>query len=197
MAMTQPEYLSQLQALLPTGAAWPRDPDANLTQFLAALADELARLDARGVRLLDETDPRSTFELLADWEQVAGLPEPCREIGTTIQERRGALHARLTQRGIQSRQFYIDLAAAMGYEIHINEYRPFRAGISRAGDMLTNDAWRYRFMVRTDQTTTTFDFKAGQSVAGEPLRRWGASELECTLRQYKPAHTDIGFAYGI
>ena len=38
MTSTPDAYLAQLQALLPPGAAWPRDPELVLTEFLAALA---------------------------------------------------------------------------------------------------------------------------------------------------------------
>ena len=50
MRATSDDYLRVLQALLPPGAAWPRDPDATLTKVLAAWADDLAqRLPAAGL----------------------------------------------------------------------------------------------------------------------------------------------------
>ncbi len=42
---TAAQYLGLLQGLLPTGPAWPRDPDATLTKLLSAEAEEFARLD--------------------------------------------------------------------------------------------------------------------------------------------------------
>ena len=39
-------YLAQLQALLPPGRAWPREPDAVLTKLLHAFADALAPMPA-------------------------------------------------------------------------------------------------------------------------------------------------------
>jgi len=76
MAMTAEEYLSQLQALLPPGAAWPRQGDAELTAVLQALADEFARVDQSADRLIDESDPRTASDLLTGWEADTGLPDP-------------------------------------------------------------------------------------------------------------------------
>jgi hypothetical protein len=49
-------------------------------------------------------------------------------------ERRAALLTRITMMGGQSREFFIALAAAIGYTIWITEYRPFMVGIDRVGD---------------------------------------------------------------
>ena len=45
--MNATDYLQQLMALKPAGRAWPDDPDTRQNQTLAALAEELARIDAR------------------------------------------------------------------------------------------------------------------------------------------------------
>jgi uncharacterized protein YmfQ (DUF2313 family) len=62
MDISRADYLSQLQALLPQGAAWTRERDAALTRLLDAFAEEFARVDARARQLLDESDPRSTYD---------------------------------------------------------------------------------------------------------------------------------------
>jgi uncharacterized protein YmfQ (DUF2313 family) len=77
MALNAKAYLQQLQALLPRGLAWPRAVDAHLTKLLSAFSLEFARVDQRVDDLLDEADPRSTLELLPEWERMAGLPDPC------------------------------------------------------------------------------------------------------------------------
>jgi uncharacterized protein YmfQ (DUF2313 family) len=77
MALTDTDYLRQLQALLPPGPAWPKNDDATLTRLFGALASELARVDGRAWQLLEEADPRTTAELFLDWERVAGLPDAC------------------------------------------------------------------------------------------------------------------------
>ena len=97
--------------------------------------------------------------------------------------------------GDQSRQYFIDAAAALGYEITITEFRPFVAG-SLAGDPLTNGDWIYTWRVNAVAGTGITHFVAG-SQAGEPLRDWGNERLECLISRLKPAHTLVQFAYGI
>lgn len=197
MALTAADYLAQLQALLPQGFAWPRQADAALTKLLLAWADEMARIDGRAVDLVDEADPRTTAELLADWERVAGLPDPCVAalgVSQTAAQRRAALVAKLTTIGGQSAAYYIALAASLGYTITVTEFSPFQAG-SDAGDALTNDGWRFVWQVNAPEASIV-EFAAGRSSAGEPLRAWGNELLECVINRLRPAHTHVLFAYG-
>lgn len=197
MAYTASHYREQLKALLPPGRAFPRERGTSLDALLDAMAVELARIDARADQLTVEAVPNTTTELLPDWERVAGLPDNCSgTISDTLQGRRADLVSKLTARGGQSPAYFIAVAAALGYEVTIEEFRPFRAGFSSAGDSLTNGDWVFTWRVRGPQTTVTF-FRAGQSSAGEPLRRWGNDALECRLRKLKPAHTILQFAYDL
>lgn len=190
------DYIEQLAALLPPGLAIRRETDTNVYKLLHGMAEELARVDTRSDDLLRESDPRTTLELLADWETQVGLPDPCLDgVDQTVQQRRDAVVARLTGRGGQSRQFFIDLAASLGYTVTITEFRPFRAGISDAGDALTNGDWIFAWRINAPETTI-YEFRAGESTAGEPLRSWGNERLECAIDRVKPAHTILQFAYG-
>jgi uncharacterized protein YmfQ (DUF2313 family) len=112
-------YAAQLAALLPTGRAWPRDDGSVLMQLVAAMADELARIDGRASDLFEEGDPRTALELLSDWEGVAGLPDACVPVPGSIGERQAAVHMKVTALGGQSRAWYIARAAALGYAIAI------------------------------------------------------------------------------
>ncbi len=194
MAMPAESYRDQLQALLPPGRAWPRAPESTLGRLLLAFAEALARLDARVDALLDEADPRTTLELLPDWERVAGLPDACAGPPETLQGRRAALVARLTAQGGQTPAFYVALAAALGFEVTITEFRPFRAGQSSAGEPVLDEDWAYAWQVNAPATTVT-EFRAGLSGAGEPLRVWGNQPLECAIARAAPVHTTVIFAY--
>lgn len=187
-------YREQLQALLPRGGAWPREPGAVLTLLLDGIAAELARVDGRGLDLVRECDPTTTLELLPDWERVAGLPDPCAGPAETIQERRDRLVALLTNPGGQSPAHFIALAAAYGFSITITEFSVLRAGF-RAGDACKGIAWAYAWQVNAPEETVRH-FRAGQSFAGEPVATWGNAILECVLTRGKPAHTTVIFAYG-
>lgn len=196
MAITAAEYLHQMQALLPQGPAWPRDLDADLARLLSAFAEEFARIDAQVEKLTTEADPRSTSDMITDWERVAGLPDSCvAEAGQTLNlaQRHAALVARLTTLGGQAKNYFIALAAALGYMITITEFRPFLAGQSCSGDAVTTD-WQFAWQVNTP-TDTVVPFRAGEGVAGEPLNSWGNQLLECVISRLKPAHTIVIFAY--
>jgi uncharacterized protein YmfQ (DUF2313 family) len=193
---TAAEYREQLKQLLPPGQAFPRDPGTTLHDLLDGMSLELARVDARASILPLEANPSSTSELLSDWERAVGLPDKCAgELEETLQGRRNALIAKLSATGGQSAQYFIDISAALGYTVTIEEFRPFRAGRSAAGDALTNGDWVFAWRVRVP-SVTAIPFKAGLSVAGESLRTWGNSALECKINQLKPAHTIALFGYG-
>lgn len=196
MARTAEEYRDLLLALLPPGQAIPRDPGTTMDDLLLAMADEMARLDNRGLDLLREMNPLYTAELLPEWEAIAGLPDKCSgELEPTLQGRRNALVAKIASTGGQSRAYFIAIAAALGYTVTIDEYRPFRVGEAAVGDALTNDEWVYAWRVLAPETTIV-EFRTGESAVGEPLRDWGNDLLECKMRELRPAHTWVHFSYG-
>ena len=197
MGMTPTDYRMQLQALLPPGDAWPRRADALLTKLLSALAEELARLDARSEQLLGEALPESALELLADWERVVGLPDACSaELATTVAERRQNVVSILTQQGGSSRAWFIAFAARLGYTVEIDEFRPFIAGISRCGDrLLGGHAVRHTWRVRVIGPRYT-PFRTGSSQCGDRLGKiTRAEDLECRLKRLKQAHTHLIVSY--
>lgn len=189
-------YRHQLIKLLPPGAAWSRQVGTTMHKLMGALAIEFSRVHVRAEQLIRESDPRTTSELLPEWEEMLGLPDPCAGQPETQKRRRAVVVSKYTAQGGQSIAYYKSIAKTLGFDIEIQEYRPFRAGFSRAGDALTNDTWQFRFLVRVPEGTETTEFSAGDSVAGDPLREWGNDLLECTIKQRKPAHTEVGFAYG-
>jgi len=198
---TPEDYLKQLQQLLPQGTAWPRDvrppePEPTLTSFLRAPADELARVEARAWDLLGEADPRTTSELLPDWERVAGLPDACSQGAETEDERRAALVLRLTDKLGQSPAFFVALAECLGLEVMVIEFRPFIAGISRVGDQLNGPhevRFQWRLLVKGNRAVR---FKTGRNRAGDRLLDFiRATELECFLRRLAPAHSILIIGY--
>lgn len=193
---TAADYLEQLKTLLPPGQAFPREAGTTLHDLLDGMSIELARVDGRGEALPVEANPASTNELLSDWERVAGLPDKCSGVlEETWQGRKNALLAKLTGTGGQSAAYFIELAASLGYTVTIEQFRPFRVGMSRAGDSLTNGPWVFTWLIRAPEVTAT-SFRVGQSAVGERLRTWGNDTLECKINQLKPAHTIALFAYG-
>lgn len=189
------DYAQALAALLPSGAAWPRESGTGQMRLVEALAVELARVDLRGSQLLGEVDPAATSELLSDWERVVGLPDPCVTRAQTVAERRMALEGRLTAVGGQSKRFFIDLAARLGYSVTIDEFAS-AAAATAAGVVFTGSEWAHIWRVNVPVAVATVPFRAGAGCAGEPLNAWSNEVVECQFNRYKPAHTRVLFAYG-
>jgi uncharacterized protein YmfQ (DUF2313 family) len=209
----QSEYWHALSALLPSGIAWPRWPDTVLMRTVKGLAGIMGWVDNRAADLLErESDPRQTVEMLDSWEKAWGLPDPCYAGPQTIGERQKHLVLRMTMMGGQSRQFFIGVAKFLGYDISISEYRPFMVGIDRCGDNRAYlpdgslgpwPCWigppaenRFVWTVHVHQTNLVW-FRASKGQAGiDPHLRIGlASDLECVIRRWRPAHTVVLFDY--
>jgi len=190
-------YREQLAGLPPPG---------RLTRFIGGgvweklsrgLAVEFARVHERAGDLLRESDPGRTNECLPDWERVLGLPDPCVTNVNSLAARRAAVVARLTAKGGASRQYFIGVAAALGYSpVQIEEHQPWRIGISAMGDEVGNDEWAFHWTVHAP-VFTLFFFEAGGSGAGEALNVEDNTALECTFERIKPAHTVVHFVYDL
>ncbi|MDP2153795.1 MAG: DUF2313 domain-containing protein [Methylotenera sp.] len=194
MALSVENYVQQLQSLLLLGKAWTRNVDSVLTNLLKGIAKEFARIDARADDLIMESDPRTTSELIEDWERVADLPDPCVTVAQTIEQRRVALTSKLTMQGGQSRKYFINLAASMGYaDATIDEYRPMNCN-DDCNDALYSADDRYFWTINLPSTSGIFVMNCN-STCNDALRAWGDEAIECRINKYKPAHTTAIFAY--
>ena len=142
---TGEDYAEAMQALLPLGQAWPRGDDTALMKVVRGLTRIWGDFETWASLLLErESDPQITMPpqgtqpgLLPDWERNWGLPDPCYSEPQSITERQEELIRRMTMLGAQSREFFIGIAAQLGYTITISEYRVFVVGIDRVGDSRT------------------------------------------------------------
>ncbi len=194
MRATIEHYHRHLQALMPRGRAWPTEQGALLIRLLGGFAGGLSRHHNRAVDLIDEADPRTTVELLTDWERICGLPDGCLSLqDTTVDRRRSAVVAKITARGGQSRQFFISLAAGLGYAVTIDEFKPFTCE-SRCEDPCYDEKWASAWRINAPKVTVQ-EFNC-ESPCEEPLRNWGNKILECAIKPLNPAHTHVIFGYG-
>lgn len=190
--MTADQYRDQLQALLPQGAVWPRDRGSTLSGILQGFALELARVDLRGEQLVEEADPRTTQEMLSDWERVAGLPDPCVGPGQTTGQRRAALLQKLTKLGGQSPAYYVEVALALGFAITIDEYLEHTVEDDVENELFGTE-WAYAWRVNS-ALNTVVELTVADTV-DDPLAYWSNVPLECVISRLKPAHTVVIFAY--
>ncbi len=198
MALSANDYREQMQGLLPQGPAWPRADDAPLTKLLDGLAQELARVDASGDDLLNESDPRLAYETLSDWERVAGLPDRCwmTFYSNSVASRRDALLMRLTGLGGQSPGYFATLAVMLGYtDVSVTEYTPMTCASSCNASLNTASVgWPFTWTL-----SLPIDRIAVMPCNGactDSLRDWGDDILECVIRKLRPAHTTVLFSYG-
>lgn len=210
-ARSAADYLRMLQHLLPQGQAWTRAPGAVLTAVLQASADELERLDMAMRLLLMEILPTSAIAGLEDWERVLGLPDACLPAGTTLQERRSAVLAKLRDEGRQDLAYWYGVADSLEYDVTIEEHWPFCCGIHQCADpsgltpeeiqahpeigylAMPEIRWWWNVIVHGDRLLR---FHCGESLCGELLMDWrAAASLECVMLRDKLAHTLLTFTY--
>lgn len=176
----------------------PSSYDPNGPALAAELAAEGAALDLAqwsADQLLLEMFPETAVLTLPDWERVYGLPDTCTAIAgaqQTFNERRSALMGIVNMSGGQSRQFFIDLAARLGYTITITEYSPHTTEHD-SEHPITDDPWRFVWQVNAP--LNTLRDKTSEDDSEMPTAVWGNALLECVLSRFKPAHTHLIFAY--
>lgn len=177
------DYLGQLKALLPIGAAWPRQSETVLGALLEGVAEELARVDQRGRDLIGQTDPRVVTEMLDDWERAWGLPDGCVTASPTPAGRRLALHQRVASLGGQSADYFVGLSALLGYEVGIEQFRPTRLPFS-IPTPINGRPWAFAWRVAVYGPIAS---------DGPPV--YASADLECVVNRLKPAHTVVSFDY--
>ena len=110
---------------MPRGRLWPQEADTVQGAVLAAIGKMFERTDAAATTLLAGTLPGALTDMLPEWEATLGLPDPCAGDNPTIEQRLDQVRGRFVGAGGQSRQHYIDFAAALGFTISITNGAPF------------------------------------------------------------------------
>jgi uncharacterized protein YmfQ (DUF2313 family) len=207
-------FAHAFMALLPEGPIWPRSRASAVYGAVLGLCGVVARWAADAWRFLHvEAFPPTSLDLLADWERVLGLPEPCLPLADlTVAERQRLVAEKLSRRpGAQSRQYFLEIASRLGYAVTITEFIPAQCGITQcgatrivSGSFIIEGAGcgspgiRYVWRVAvTGPRLTWFAAGAGGGRAGQDphLRIRRAEDLECLLHLLKPAHTRLVFDY--
>lgn len=196
MAFDEAAYVAQLKLLKPPGPAWSGDDDAGLGDLFTGWAQEMARLNARIDALYEEADPRTTAEMIGDWEESLGLPDPCTASVTTLSGRQVIAWRKMSFQAGQTPAFYVALAASVGMQIEIHEFDPAVDGYdAELTPLITDGRWRFVWRVHVLTETDFTVLRAGSGRAGDYLREGGSIDLECMIRAAAPAHTTVIFTY--
>lgn len=181
MAVTLQAWRASLQALLPPGRAFTREPNSVLSKVLGGIAAMYLAAQLKFETLLEQADPRMATGMLPDWERLLGLPDACLPLDTlSTAERQNIAFQRLTEQGGQSRAYYIDLAEQYGEPgVTITEFAQFTCG-SVCTDALYSQDDAFVWQVNIPRAASI-----------------DASLAECPIRERKPAHTTVIFAYAV
>ncbi len=194
ISWTADDFADAFQRHLPTGAVWPRDPGTTQRATIKSLMPTYQRSWALACDLPAETLPATTLALLPEWEASLGLPDPCAGPDPTIAQRQAHVVARLTQSTGPSLPSLIGFAAALGYAITIQEYKPCLADDAVADDCCNEPEWAHLWQVTYAGVTIDYA-EADVTYADEMVETSGNAALECELRRLSPAHTVLWFAY--
>ncbi|WP_437614807.1 YmfQ family protein [Erwinia sp. V71] len=183
-------YRDLLASLLPPVAYSPEQPALNAELTAEGEVFRLADYSAEDV--LGAVTPFSASALLTDWERVLELAPGADD---SYQQRLEAVLIKLAETGGLSRAYFIRIAATAGYTITIDEFEPFRAGVSRAGDVVYVEGIIWVWAVNVQSSVSVYYFRAGASLPGERLATFGDKVLESIFESLKPAHTYCYFTY--
>ena len=170
---TATEFTKSLHDLLPNGRAWSREPGRRHSRLLAGIADELVRVQNRAGALIEEADPRTTSNLLPDWERVTGLPE-FGYIPPDVPARRSTLAGKLAAQGGQNAAYFETIIEAMGITDAVVSRNPIK------------------FLWTVDLPTNIRRARIGDHI-GDLLMTFDetAIRVRLQLEKYKPAHSWI------
>lgn len=151
-------YAKMLASLLPPGRVWRLETGTVLANVLLGAADELERIHERGQDLIEESDPRTTDELLEDFERVLDLDSD----GTDDERRARVVSHLLKRQRVRPADYQQILAPILGLDAEDVEVRE----ISRADAIaMDDDTQIYRFHIFRDPGLGgTYDVAAAQAV---------------------------------
>lgn len=195
MGVTLQAWLAALQAMLPPGRAFTREPDGNLTKLLSAIAAMFLAAQLKLEALLDEADPRRATSMLPDWERTLGLPDHCTPAGQQLVDRQRAAFQRLTEQGGQSRAYFIGLGALLGEPVvTVTEFKRMTCN-SSCNDALYGAPDKFAWRVNIPHAALNVRKMNCNSSCNSALQEYTPSVIECAIAERKPAHTNVLFAY--
>lgn len=175
------QYSQAARNLLPRGRAWNRQDGSNQALFCDALGLIYAQQDADCLQMLKDFFPATAGEGLTEWNASLGLPDPCLGTPSNQTTNQQQIVAKLIATGGQSVAYYIELAAAIGFDITITEFSPSNPGTDAPLGLIVHPQdWAYTWRVNILNEDTAPN----------------SSQLVCLLDRYKPAHTQFYIAGG-
>lgn len=194
--MSAAQFYQSLTYLVPTGFAWPRDPNTTLMRTLRGVAASFSELHDWTLSTAADWLPHMTRNRLAEWEQAAGLPDDCFGPLQSSADRQARLLVRLRGRsGAYADSSPASLGAIeaflanMGYPGVARYNTPFRVGRDRVNRRLGVLDGRLHVLVPVSSSP----FRVGANHVGERLVKNPVSlaEMVCALERRIPARYQL------
>ncbi len=185
MARSKEDFARLLMSLLPPSkwGFWTRDLNSNTYKYMLGLGKEFVRVDQRIEDLLNECLTLQADELLEEWEADFGLPEDGYALASTTEGRRKEINAKLIQVGRQDENYFIEIAAALGYTITIETFSPAFVGIFAMGDPVGGQESLFYWKVNIDLDSITESAEVN------------IVKLIYNIKKVKPAHMMVLFDF--
>lgn len=195
--------LDGLLAHLPQGIAWECFRRAGKVAFRLISAFGEAYEDAWKAlcRLATELDPRTTTELIGEWERAVSLPDPCLPKYQTIEDRRKWVMWRLDKRRYSTAEDWKYLASLFGLSISITPgwyvQKPalYPAEYPKRYDLFPK-LGRFRVYINVNNGACR-GYAYGSDIGGQgyPIP-YGCIDanydaFKCLINRVKPAHVTI------
>lgn len=118
------EMTKILSDFLPSGRVWDKknNPESNIYKLLASLAFVYQAVQESIQWLINETNVKTTTDLLSNWERSVGLPDDCVSTDRTLDQRREAVVSRLRKVPFVDKGQILTLLQALFTEFGINIY---------------------------------------------------------------------------
>lgn len=197
MPYSEKDYEQCIEQLLPRGPIWKRRHGSILDSLVFSFARELTRVDRKIDSILNESDPRTSLDMLSEWFIDWGIPSECLAAlsDPTQEEMRQELITKITSNRSLTAQYFKDIAETLGYEAEIETYSAFTVA-SPANKKLFGTEWNtsYAMGIRVRSNASSKLFTT-QWTADQSLAIWGDRLFECIMRTLVPAHVTAIFEY--
>lgn len=177
------DYLGAMQALMPRGLIWSRDPAMVQTKVLAGLTKSYEVQNARANNLLVDAFPSSANELLPEWEATLGLPSAAAGPAPSLLARQTLVVARFVGAGGISIPYFANYASLLGYLVSIKGHAPFRCGQSRCGHALGGPERMFQWTV------------SASARASMPFGAFGPAVLQAEMQRLAPPYAVLNFLF--
>lgn len=159
--------------------------------YRSLLVDGLAldRTYESSLQMIEAISPLAGV-MIGDWERVTGL---IRNKNKPLEERIAAVVAKLNDKASLSIPYITKKAKELGYDIKIVEPEPFRAGISRAGEVLWDEGVKWLFFVDIGVPEKLYSGEYRLDLYG--VKTITDPVLEALLNVVQPAYTKYWIRY--